>query len=360
MKTDKTKLPVQFAIPPVIKTSLLIITSLIVLVSAGCQKEESEPPEAQATDTMKIVLPPLTGLAALAQKDLTIQDSQFVYTDITGKDYYQCRFDRDKLRNIFKIRMNAGTPYRISLVQDHRFDLDFLLLNADNDTLCIGHDVLENIGSYQITWTPTVTDTYFISATYRWIIQFEPDYAEIIVEENRIFDLTVQGLDFTCNGDWFVSNEGYLGLAMHRTGLYKWARLNQNVDTCRFTFDVTQASGFFRNYIGFYCYSNQEILEWLNKPRTGYAFYVCGPGHWEYNLGGSSDYGQIPQNLPMGTSYWYNLGFDARSGTIHYLYNNETMKTSSLNIKYHQLYLMVADSEHDTIYFKNITLSPLQ
>lgn len=333
----------------------LLFIAIILNIFTGCKKDEIKDNQASTSDTMRISFRIPTLLESLSEKDLTIPSGECIYHDEQGNEDINFEFDHNHVRHLFEINLEEDKCYRFSMILEGPYEYDFLLLNSDNDTISIG---IENISPFgrHINWTPSETGTYYISSRVLRTINFQTLSSCLVIEEVKHQDLSIDGFNFACSGDWFISNQGYLALAMHKSGMHNWAILKTEIDSCQFSFYVSQASGFFRGAVGFTCFASENLVEEYNIPKKGYDFYIKGPCDWRFEHNGWCENGEIPQNLPMGTSYWYNLGFKTDNNRIFYLYNNEIMYTSSHDNTYKKFYLMVNDTEKDTVYFKHFTL----
>lgn len=335
------------------KTNLCLLLMAVWMMAAGCSKEDKNEPGNTATS-----------LEAIAEADLTLKDGSHIYRDAWGNEYYNVLFDADHLSHVFKITLEQGKNYRMTIVSQCAYSIDLLLLRSESDTMFHGIDFMELPPKRVMYWKPNSTGTYYISTSYISDINFSTCTGRLVVEEITTNMLQYGDLSFECSGDWLLTQSGELAVALHNNGAQVWAKLMHNSYNYRFGYDLTQASGRPDNYIGIDCYASAEIFEPENMPMSGYVFDVVGPGEWRISYwhpqgGVGFEYGFLPQNLPLGRENWHNIGVETFSDSIAFSVNGDVMEC----IRNHSmldngLYILADDNKIDTLFFKNIVFEP--
>ncbi len=328
------------------RTFRLIMLMFTLLSFAACSNDEKD-------DT---VPGDPTSLESMVEKDLSLKDGRKVYADDSQNEYHTVIFDADHLVHVYKVNLDQGKKYRMSISGDVAYDIDFLLMRSEEDTLFRGEYQMELPPRTQIYWTANSTGIYYLKASMQ-DVNFHTYTCRLIVEEITTISMEYGGLNLQCSGDWFMSPQGKLAVALHETGTFKYARIMHDKINYTFSMMVSRSSGRPDNYIGIDCYASPGIWDGDNIPASGYLFDVIGPASWRlsyWHPQGSVgfEYGTLPENLPLGSSYQYETGVRTIGDSIAFSVNGiELKKMRNEWMLDTGLYIVVDDTKQDTIYF---------
>lgn len=339
------------------------IVALTVILASGCSHDEVadiQPviPPADTTDTLDI---PPSRLDSIWEKDLSLKSGMRVYTDSSGNEYHTVIFNSTDTIHVYKINLQEGKMYNMVLSRDCAYWTDFYLLKTETDTMFTGEGVMGPDIRNQIYWRATATGTYYIVLEYS-DANFHDYECRLVIEEMTTFNLTYNGLELLCSGDWKVNDSGYLTLTMHEALGYKWAKVLNNPYYYTFSYNYTRASGKPDNYVGIECYATDEVQYLDNIPKAGYLFDVIAPSGWRigtYHIEGDAGwwYGNLPENLPLGNNYWHNISVTTFNDSLAFSVNNiEAYKQRNYEMLDQNLYIMVNDRRQDEVWFKDLKL----
>jgi hypothetical protein len=330
-----------------------ILTFCITMV-LGCQDKDDDNKPLQTDD-----------LSKRAEKYLSLKSTQQIYVDENNNEYLSVVFDIDKKSSVYGIFMEKDKKYYISVSGSESYNLEFLLLKSNCDTLFTGEYVMDLHPRKYIAWTSNVTDTFYIEITYMGDINFHSIEFHITLEELSNKFLESNNLKLTCSGDWFIDEDGILGLICHQTNTTKWAKiLNDSLYNYEFSYNAFNATGKPDNYVGIACYASSIIFDMENIPASCYKFDIVGPASWrisnwfmETGGGASFIYGNTAQNLKIGVGNCNNVLLKTYGDSISCSVNSQTV-TSFRNLHFinNGLFITVEDTKQDTIYFKDIIL----
>ncbi|HLN52671.1 MAG TPA: hypothetical protein VK212_03115 [Lentimicrobium sp.] len=333
---------------------LNFLFSLLIVMSAACNRDKD--------DDIGIEVPVGDSIMdALAEKDLTLKNGASIYSDSTGNEYHTMVFDIDHQHHVYKMTLEQGKKYRFAVIGQSSYMLDVSLLQTSTDTLFKG-EIANLVGTEknQIYWTAKETDIYYLSAEFAYDINFHTYTNRLIFEEITEFNLSAYGLNLRCSGDWSVNPNGNLSLVLHQTGTYKWAQVIHDTYNYRFSYDITQASGYPNNYFGADCYASQHINYGENIPASGYVFDVKGPAEWratDWHPDGSIsfDYGFLNQNIHAGVGIWHNMVVETIADSLAFWLDGDQYANRRNYMSFDNgLYILVYDSKQDTMLFRNL------
>ncbi|MCB0823582.1 MAG: hypothetical protein KDC09_12850 [Bacteroidales bacterium] len=302
-------------------------------------------------------------LEGSAEKTLSIEPGYKFYTNENNDAYELVVFNPEILSHIYAVKFEEGKKYHISISGEYCGPIYFALKNEAGNVLFTGEQGSISFDRKYIVWTSNTTETMYIQVQYVDNINFHTYEYHLTFEEVNTAILPWQGMEMECSGDWFVTSDNKLGVALHTSSYTKWARVkSQDLNKYYFSVEMSLASGTPDIYTGLAFLGSDDIREMNNMPQSCRELKILGPASWEvwyWSSGGVSRYwGTTATNLNMGLDAWNKLAIDNTQDTLELFVNDEMVdRFRNTLLLGTGLYLVADDQKDDTLFFRNPELT---
>lgn len=274
------------------------------------------------------------------------------------KRYIEYEINTQNQGFLLEIDLNYGIEYRI-LLSNLNTDLAEIQL-FDKWGNEFSFDQNQDIGHTQIicNFQCYESQTYYIGLKYNLPINQESLNIRISIEEIGTKYIDINGDIWQCDGDWKMTNNGELQFIGFESFIYKWIRIPVS-QTGRIEVNVS-VSDEPKNTSMFYGLSfseNDDLYKMVNIPLKAYYYKVRNTGQaefWNIDINNTGINLETTQTSIKNSTNTLSLNIKDTS----LFYKDSTLLfRNSVGFTPEYIYLIVEETENDTITINSITLT---